>query len=137
MYSTVSVSMGISWCVQYCISKYRGLLFYCSYCFPTVSDGFLLFLMFSYCFRMQKVREVVPQSLSQVHALAFRRYIYDVPPGGGARLNLPCAVLTTNVPRLLHVPHGHGTGHGKDSVKPVIYILSVIQLLGSAKIKHL
>ena len=63
MYSTVSVRIGISWCVQYCVSKNRIVL---------------LFLMLFYCFRMQKlVRGVASETLSQVHALAFRRYIYD------------------------------------------------------------
>ena len=28
MYSTVPVRIGISWCVQYCVSKDRGLLVY-------------------------------------------------------------------------------------------------------------
>ena len=41
---------------------------------------------------------------------------------------VPCAVLTINVHRLLrHVPHSHGTGHGKDSVKTVTcgYIMTL------------
>ena len=78
MYSTVAVRIGISWCVQYCVSKDRDLQFYCFYCSPTVSDAFLLCLMFLlYCFSIQKLaRGVAPQSLSQVHA-SFRRYMYD------------------------------------------------------------
>ena len=51
------------------------MLFYCFYCFST---AFLLFLMLFYYFRMHKLlRGVAPRSLSQVHALAFRRHIYD------------------------------------------------------------
>ena len=68
MYSTVSVRIEISWSVEYCVSKDRDLLFCRFYCFPIVSDVFY--------FRMQKLRGVAAQSLSQVHALAFRRYIY-------------------------------------------------------------
>ena len=63
MYSTVSIRIGISWCVQYCVNKDRDLLVcstvsvsikiyvvllfillsYCFLCFSTVSDVFLLF----------------------------------------------------------------------------------------------
>ena len=70
MYSTVTVRIGISWCGQYCVIKDRNLLFHCP-----VSGAFVLFLMLFYYFIMQKL--VAPQSLSQVHTLAFRRYIYD------------------------------------------------------------
>ena len=90
MYSNVLIRIGISWCAQYCVNKDRSLgvystvgrdrdlLFYCFYCFPTVSYAFLLFLVVFYCLRMQKLaRGFAPQSLNQVHAFAFRRYIYD------------------------------------------------------------
>ena len=40
MYSTVSVRIGISWCVQYCVSKDRDLLVCTVYCVS--KDGGLL-----------------------------------------------------------------------------------------------
>ena len=75
MYSMVSVIIEISWYVQYSLSTVSvSISIYCS----TVSTAFLLFLILFYCFRMQQLaRGVAPQSLSQVHALAFRRYMYD------------------------------------------------------------
>ena len=68
MYSTVSVGIGISWCVQYCVSKARDL--------------------------------------SQVHTLAFRRYMYahqveeaECPLSGA---NDQCASPTTCPTRSRH-----------------------------------
>ena len=99
------------------LCKDRDLLCYCFYCFSTVSYAFLLFPMVFYYFRMQKLaRGVAPQSLSQVHALTLRRYMYDHQVE-----EAECTLCGANVHRLLHVPHGHGTGHGKDSVKTVTY----------------
>ena len=109
MYSIVSV----------CIS-------YCFYCYPTVSYAFLPFLMFFYCFRMQKLaRGVAPQSLSQVHA-SFRRYMYDHQVEE-AECPLFGAIDQCTSPTILHVPHGHGTGQGKDSVNTVTcgYIMTL------------
>ena len=42
MYSTVSVRIGISWCVQYCVNKDRDLLVYSKYCVSKDRDLWLV-----------------------------------------------------------------------------------------------
>ena len=110
MYSTVSVRIGISWCVQYCVSKYRDLLLYGFYCFPTVSDAFILFLMFFYRFRMQKHYIGIGLQTLQVE-----------------EAESPLCGANDHCTSPIHVPYGHGIGHGNDRVKTVscVYIMTV------------
>ena len=154
MYSTVSVRIGISWCVQYCVSKDRDLLVYSTVSVrigSTVSVRIGISGCVQYC--VSKDRDLLVYStvsvsigiysstvstaflLFQNAELLHSHSARCMHPSDATcmttrwrRLNVLCAVPTTNVPRLLlHVPHGHGTGQGKDSVKTVTcrYIMTL------------
>ena len=59
-----------------------------------------------------------------IYCTAFRRYINDHQV---EEAECPLCGANDHIHLILHVPHGHGTDHGKDSVKTVTcgYIMTV------------